>query len=129
MLDIYGYLTSWAVYLIAGTFCYILFYKATGYIRFKPLANVLRAIMLALIYTPWYVAVDQDLMAPVVIVIMLDMITIGGDAVVRGLVPLILAMLTCIVIALTWGLLVRMLRRRRHTHNGAKNSPVSVAQK
>jgi hypothetical protein len=129
MLDIYGYLTSWAVYLIAGTFCYILFYKATGYIRFKPLANVLRAIMLALIYTPWYVAVDQDLMAPAVIVIVLDMITIGGDAFVRGLVPLILAVLACIVIALTWGLTVRVLRRQRNAVSVTKNDSVSATEK
>ncbi|MEX0738143.1 MAG: hypothetical protein WD071_02255 [Pseudohongiella sp.] len=105
MLDIYGYITSWAVYLIAGTLCYVLFYKATGAIRFKPLANVLRGVMIALIYTPWYVAADEDFMAPAVIVILLDMITIGGDAFIRGLVPLTLALVAAIVIALMAGLL------------------------
>lgn len=105
MLDIYGYITSWAVYLTAGTLCYILFYKATGVIRFKPLANVLRGIMIALIYTPWYVAADENLMAPAVIVILLDMITIGGDAFIRGLVPLVLALIAAISIALMAGLL------------------------
>jgi hypothetical protein len=113
MLDIYGYLTAWAVYLIAGTFCYVLFYKATGVIGWKPLANTLRGIMIALIYTPWYVAVDQDLMAPAVIVILLDMITIGGDAFIRALVPLLLAILAAILIALTLGLIVRLFRTRR----------------
>lgn len=103
MLDIYGYITSWAVYLAAGTLCYVLFYKATGAIGFKPLANMLRGIMIALIYTPWYVAADEDLMAPAVIVILLDMITIGGDAFIRGLVPLTLALIACIVIALMAG--------------------------
>ena len=105
MLDIYGYITSWAIYLSAGTLCYILFYKATGKIGFKPLANVLRGIMIALIYTPWYVAADQDLMAPAVIVIVLDTITIGGDAFIRGLVPLTLVLIAAIVIALLAGLL------------------------
>lgn len=103
MLDIYGYITSWAVYLTAGTLCYVLFYKATGAIGFKPLANMLRGIMIALIYTPWYVAADEDLMAPAVIVILLDMITIGGDAFIRGLVPLTLALIAGIVIALMSG--------------------------
>lgn len=111
MVDIYGYLTSWAVYLTAGTICYVLFYKATGIIGFKPLANSLRAIMIALIYTPWYVAPEQDLMAPAVIVILLDMITVGGDAFVRALVPLILAIIASILIALVWGLLRLLLRR------------------
>lgn len=113
MVDIYGYLTAWAVYLIAGTFCYVLFYKATGVIAWKPLANSLRGIMIALIYTPWFVAADQGLMAPAVIVIMLDMITIGGDAVIRAMVPLMLAILTAIVVALTLGLIVRLFRARQ----------------
>ena len=111
MLDIYGYITSWAVYLGAGTLCYILFYKATGKIGFKPLANVLRGIMIALIYTPWYVAADEDLMAPAVIVILLDMINIGGDAFIRGLVPLTLALIAAIVIALMAGLLRSLFAR------------------
>lgn len=113
MVDIYGYLTSWAVYLTAGTICYVLFYKATGIIGFKPLANTLRAIMIALIYTPWYVAPEQDLMAPAVIVILLDMITVGGSAFVRALVPLILATIAAVLIALVWGLLRMLWRRSR----------------
>lgn len=111
MVDIYGYITSWAIYLAAGTLCYILFYKATGVIRFKLLANLLRAIMLVLIYTPWYVAADRELMAPAVIVILLDMITIGGNAFVRALVPLTLALIAAILIVLMTGLLRTLMRR------------------
>jgi len=112
MLDIYGYLTAWAVYLIAGTFCYVLFYKATGVIGWKPVANTLRGIMIALIYTPWFVAADQDLMAPAVIVILLDLITVGGDAFIRAMVPLMLSVIAAILIALTLGLIARMFRTR-----------------
>lgn len=98
MVGIYGYLTSWAIYLTAGTVCYVLFYKATGVIRIKVIANILRGIMLALIYTPWYVAADKDLMAPAVMVILLDLITVGGNAFVRALVPLILAVSVAIAV-------------------------------
>jgi hypothetical protein len=98
MVGIYGYLTSWAVYLIAGTICYVLFYKATGVITIKVIANILRAIMIALIYTPWYVAADKYLMAPAVIVILLDLITVGGNSFVRALVPLILALVAAVSI-------------------------------
>ncbi len=101
MLNIYGYLTSWAIYLAAGTLCYVLFYRATRGIRPKVLANSLRGIMIALIYTPWYVASDQDLMAPAVMVIMLDMITLGNAAFVRALVPLVLATVLALLVA--WG--------------------------
>ncbi len=93
MLGIYGYLTSWTIYLAAGTLCYILFHRATRGVRPGLVANLLRAIMIALIYTPWTVAPDQDLMAPAVMVIPLDMITKGADQFVRGMVPLLLAMI------------------------------------
>ena len=98
MLDIYGYLTAWAVYLTAGTICYVLFYKATGVIRPKLIANILRAMMLALIYTPWYVATDEDLMAPAVIVILLDLITVGGNSFIRAMVPLVLALALAVAV-------------------------------
>lgn len=113
MLGIYGYLTSWAVYLGAGTLCYILFYRATRGLRPKVLANVLRAIMIALIYTPWYVASDQNLMAPAVMVIMLDLITLGDAAFVRALVPLTLAVIVAVLWALSAGLIRRLWRKSR----------------
>lgn len=98
MVGIYGYLTSWAIYLTAGTICYVLFYKATGIIGIKLIANILRGIMIALIYTPWYVAADKDLMAPAVIVILLDLITVGGNSFVRALVPLTLALAAAVAL-------------------------------
>ncbi|MEX1197224.1 MAG: hypothetical protein WEB57_05110 [Pseudohongiellaceae bacterium] len=100
MLDIYGYLASWAIYLAAGTLCYVLFYRATRWIRPRLIANLLRAIMIALIYTPWTVATDQDLMAPAVIIVPLDMITVGPDAFVRALVPLVLAILLAVAVTI-----------------------------
>jgi hypothetical protein len=111
MLGIYGYLTGWAVYLVAGTICYLMFYRFTGMIRFKTLANGLRAIMLALIFTPWYVAADQDLLAPAVLVILLDIITLGGTAFVRAFVPLLLAIVAALLITLAAGLLRRGYKR------------------
>lgn len=112
MLDIYGYLTAWAVYLTAGTICYVLFYKATGIIPIKLIANILRAIILALIYTPWYVAADEDLMAPAVIVILLDIITVGGNSFIRAMVPLVLA-LVCAVSAPVLFTVIRALAGRQ----------------
>lgn len=111
-MNIYGYLTSWAIYLTAGTLCYVLFYRSTRWIRPKVLANSLRGIMIALIYTPWYVASDQDLMAPAVIVILLDIITLGPDEFVRAFVPLMMAMVLALLVA--WSVsLVRFLGRKK----------------
>lgn len=68
--------------------------------------------MIALIYTPWYVASDQDLMAPAVIVILLDIITLGPDEFVRAFVPLMMAMVLALLVA--WGVsLIRFLGREK----------------
>ncbi len=114
MLDIQGYLAGWAIYLVAGGVCYLLFYRFTGMIRFKPVANSLRAIMLALIFTPWYVAPDHNLMAPAVLVILLDMITQGGTSFVRAFVPLLLAIILALILALAGGLIRHSVTRRFH---------------
>lgn len=112
MLDIYGYLTSWGIYLAAGTLCYVLFHLATRARRWKTLSYSARAFMIALIYTPWYVAEDQDLMAPAVIVILLDMITAGANAFIRALVPLTLAIICALLIAMAWRTIDAMGRKK-----------------
>ena len=104
MLDRQDYLIGWGIYIVAGILCYMIFYRFTGAIRFKPLANMLRAILLALMFTPWYVSADQDLMAPALMVMMLDLITQGGTTFVRALVPLVLSLTVAIFLGLTWRL-------------------------
>lgn len=100
MLDIYDYLIGWTVYIAAGTLCFAIFYRASGVLSFKPLANVLRAVLLAVMFTPWYISSEEELLAPAIIVMVLDLVTIGGTSFVRALVPLVLSVLFSIPIAL-----------------------------
>ncbi len=100
MLDIYDYLIGWAVYIAAGTLCFTIFYRATGGLRFKPLANILRAVLLAVMFTPWYISPEEELLAPAIIVMTLDLVTVGGTSFVRALVPLVLAVIILIPITL-----------------------------
>ncbi|MDX1490047.1 MAG: hypothetical protein R3332_02070 [Pseudohongiellaceae bacterium] len=112
MLDLSDYLIGWGVYIAAGITCYMVFYRFTGAISYKPLANCLRAFMLALMFTPWYVAPDQDLMAPALMVILLDMVTVGGTSFVRALVPLVLAIVVALLIALTGRFFKRLFQKK-----------------
>lgn len=114
MLDIYDYLIGWAVYIIAGAFCYIIFYRFTGGLRFKPLANTLRAILIAIMFTPWYVSPEGDLLAPAVIVMALDFVTIGGTSFVRAMVPITLSVLFAVAGALAGRIVQKRLRESRH---------------
>lgn len=118
MLDIYDYILGWGIYIAAGTLCFVIFYRTTGAIRFKPIANSLRAMMLALMFTPWYVTAEGDLLAPAIIVMMLDMVTIGGTSFVRAMVPLGLSIVAAFVIALALPLLRKAFTRSSsHTAN------------
>lgn len=111
MLDLYDYIVGWAVYITAGTLCYMIFYRFTGVIKIKLIANSLRAILIALMFTPWYVTPEEDLLAPALMVIVLDLVTIGDTTFVRALVPLTLAIVFAILIALSVPLIKRLFRR------------------
>jgi hypothetical protein len=112
MLDLGDYLIGWGIYIVAGIACYMIFYRFTGLINYKPLANCLRALLFAVMFTPWYIAPDQDLMAPALMVILLDMVTVGGTSFVRALVPLTLAMMLALFIALTGKFIKRPFQKK-----------------
>lgn len=116
MLDIYDYIVGWAVYIAAGAVCYMIFYRFTGAIKFKPLANSLRVVLIALMFTPWYVSPEADLLAPALMVMMLDMVTLGGSAFVRALVPLSMAIMFGVLVTLSGALIKRLLNR---SHKGS----------
>lgn len=115
MLDRQDYLIGWAIYIVAGILCYMIFYRFTGIIRFKPIANMLRAVLLALMFTPWYVSPEEDLMAPALMVMMLDLITKGDTTFVRALVPLVLSLCAAVFIGLTWRLYKIPFRKFRQS--------------
>ncbi|MES3006384.1 MAG: hypothetical protein V4751_01295 [Pseudomonadota bacterium] len=115
MLDIFDYLIGWAIYIAAGAICYIIFYRFTGSIGFKPLANSLRAILIAIMFTPWYISPEEDLLAPAIIVMMLDLITVGGTSFVRAMVPLTMAIVLAVFVALAGRLIRQGIAQRKHS--------------
>ena len=53
----------------------------------------MRAVIAAIIVTPWYANAYGAALAPAWIVILLDAITIGSDAMVRASIPLIFSII------------------------------------
>lgn len=111
MTDITPFLLAWAVYGVAGTVFYALFWRMTRFRRLPGLGWYLRALMLAAIATPWYVSSDSALLAPAIIVLAMDAITISGSAAVRAFVPLLLSHLAALVLV-TVGLLLHRSGRK-----------------
>ncbi len=111
-----NYYLVWIVYLLAGGVFYSIFWYFTAFPRARWLAYFLRAIMAAIIVTPWYANSEQTVLAPALMVAMLDAITSGGGSAARALVPLILALLA----VLFGGGLLFVLRRKPWSKNYSK---------
>ncbi|MFT4863216.1 MAG: hypothetical protein ACI95C_002445 [Pseudohongiellaceae bacterium] len=96
-----NYLGVWFVYLSAGSVFYIVWHRFTRFKRALWWSYALRAIFLALALTPWYVSSSADTLAPALMVMTLDLITIGGEAAARAFVPLILSLLGALLVSTT----------------------------
>jgi len=102
METVTNYWLLWTVYLSASAVFFIAFWRLTRFSRFLWLSYLLRAITIALAFTPWYANQQGTVLAPALMIVMLDAITIGGTAAVRSLVPLVLALILAVVIAIIW---------------------------
>ena len=104
---------AWGVYLFAAVVFCVFFWRITRSTRYRILVNCLRAVMLAIIFTPWYVSETEPVMAPALIIVLMDAITISGTAAVRAFVPLFLTVVLALMLALVFMLIARGRRKRR----------------
>ena len=72
--------------------------------------------MLAVIATPWYVSDTGSIMAPALIIVLMDAITISGEAAVRAFVPLFLSIVLSLVVVLVILLVRRGKARQAEDH-------------
>ncbi|MGI9251114.1 MAG: hypothetical protein ACR2PR_07950 [Pseudohongiellaceae bacterium] len=114
MNAIANYTIIWLIYLTASVGLMLLFWSATHFPRMPQLRYMLRAVMIALVYTPWFANPDNSVLAPALMILTLDAITIGPIAAVRTFVPLFLSTLFAMLVA---GILyhVQKTKLRRQT--------------
>jgi len=109
-MDANDYTTAWLIYIGAAVVLSVL---GWGFLkRFLPreLAYLLQCWLLALLFTPWYVLEDQELLAPALIVFALDTVTIAPVAGVRALTPLALALMAGLLVAVLLSIIYRVRR-------------------
>jgi len=107
-----NYLFLWFIYLGAAAVFYYVFWRLTRFKRWRTLSYLLRAICLAMIVTPWTVSGEDSAMAPALMVMTLDAITLGGDAFVRAMIPLMMAIVTAIIVAIVGSVISRRRERQ-----------------
>ena len=94
-----NYWFFWALYLAAAVVFTALFWRLTRFQHGIWRSYSLRAVAIAVIFTPWYSNPQDSIMAPALMVATLDAITIGGSAAFRSFVPLVLAVLFGLLVA------------------------------
>ena len=77
----------------------------------REMAYLLESLLLAIIFTPWYVLPEEEILAPALIVFMLDLITVDLTTSIRALIPLVMAMLFGIIVTLVLSIIYRIKRR------------------
>ena len=118
MVDPANYWLAWLVYVLASGVYFAAFWRITRFRKRRVLRYCLRAFMLSLIVTPWYVSDTGSVMAPALIIVLMDAITIGGAAAARAMVPLFLAVVLSQVIVL----MILLFRRKGGRQAAAENS-------
>ena len=99
MDSIGNYWFFWILYLGASVLFTGIFWRVTSFERAIWASYSLRAVAIAVIYTPWYSNSLESEMAPALMVAALDAITGGFEAAFRSFVPLILTVLFGLLLA------------------------------
>jgi len=106
------YWLIWLLYMGASLVFYPIFWRYTAFHRALWLSCSLRALMAALILTPWYANTQGEALAPALMVATLDAITIGTEAATRAAVPLVLGLILAEIVATVWWVVLRKKQSR-----------------
>ena len=99
--------------LLAGIVLAFLAWRVLYKYLLREVAYLLQCFLLALMFTPAYVLEDQRIMAPALIVFLMDVITISPTAGIRALIPLVLALMVGLIVAVLLIIAHRIRLRRR----------------
>lgn len=95
----FDYWSIWIVYLAAGACFYWVLHRFTHRLSPSWWLYSMRGVYFAFALTPAYANDQGNSLAPALMVVTLDLITKGPEAVSRAIVPLLLALLASLVSA------------------------------
>ena len=88
------------IYVTAAVVFFLLLWRLFSVLKLELLVYMLRGLLASLIFTPWFINLQETTLAPALMVVMLDLITLGSEEVFRAGVPLFLSIFTSQAIAL-----------------------------
>jgi len=97
-LNEYQYIAAWAVYVLAGfAFC-ASWWRLTRGVGHSGWRELLRGIVVVIIFTPWYISELHEELAPAIIVVLMDFLLGSSDNGLTG--SLVLLMATAVMLVL-----------------------------
>ena len=102
MLSATEYMIVWAVYFVAALGMCFVWWKITKPIPWQQLRQILRVIMVMLLFTPWSLEGQAQFWAPAYMVVVLDAVGGGIDAASRAGVPLLVAQLVGLIVSFSY---------------------------
>lgn len=118
-----NYLFFWLLYLGAASLFTYLFFRVTRFERAIWRSYSLRAVAIAVIFTPWYSNPQDSGMAPALMVATLDAITVGASASFRSFVPLILAIIFGLAVASVLSFIKKKKTNNIRNNNDIEDEP------
>ncbi|MFL2840999.1 MAG: hypothetical protein ACJ0BT_04125 [Pseudohongiellaceae bacterium] len=107
------YIIAWLIYLIASVVMSILFWRIAKRFFWIDLAYVLQVTFMGIVFTPWYVEADGNVLAPAIIIFVMDIVTLEIVAGIRSLVPMAMAILLLTIITMVSIAAYRIRKVRR----------------
>lgn len=109
-----AYLLAWSVYLfVAFPICIIAWLKVFKPYLWREFAYLSQGFLIAIVFTPWYVLADQEILAPAIIIFVMDTITISSTEGIRALIPLIMSLLLVIIVTIILSIIYRYRKRKK----------------
>ena len=82
------YLLAWAVYTFSGIGCAWVWWKLTASIQNRGWQDLLRGLVIVLIFTPWFAGDDLRIYAPAFLILAMDLLLEGAEGGLQGGVAL-----------------------------------------
>ena len=112
MDSIGNYWFFWTLYLGASVIITGIFWRVTRFERAIWASYSIRAVAIAVVFTPWYSNSQDSVMAPALMVAALDAMTGGIGSAFRSFVPLVLAVLLALLLATAMSFFKKKMNKR-----------------
>ena len=112
MDSIGNYWFFWTLYLGAAVIITGIFWRVTRFERAIWASYSIRAVAIAVVFTPWYSNSQDSVMAPALMVAALDAMTGGFESAFRSFVPLVLAVLLALLLATAMSFFKKKMNKR-----------------